>query len=257
MTSNMITLKDLLSFSKDSWKILVIGAILGGVVGLGVSSFLRPDYEATAVYSFSFDYARTGLMTDIEEDQAMEMAGDIIKSTDVHKIVTVRAGELGIDISDEDIRIDLVAERRFSQWLLKVRRSDPNEAALLANIWGEAARTALQNAQEASWRADALHRYILSLESCFQRSTSIFPAQPLCQASNRMQLQEEFEKAGEDLANWQMMASGYFPGLNFSWTQEAQQPRSPVQFSKGSLGLGGCAAGFLISALLSLFLFKI
>ncbi len=257
VTSQTITIKDILLFSKQSWKILALGAILGGAIGLGISSLLKPDYEAIAVYSFSFDYARTGLMTDIEEDQAMELAGDIVRSTNVYDAITERAKELGIALSDDELREDFSAERRFSQWLLKVRRSDPEEAALLANVWGEAARTSLSTAQQASWQADALHRYILSLESCFSQSTSGLPAQPLCQASNRLALQDEVKKSGEDLANWKEMSQGFFPGLNFSWAQEAEKPFAPVQFSRGSVIFSSCMAGLLISALVSLFIFKI
>lgn len=250
-------MKDLLSSSKQSWKILALGAILGGAIGLGISSILKPDYEAVAVYSFSFDYARTGLMTDIEEDQAMELAGDIVQSTIVYDAVAERAKELRISLSKDEIRDDFSAERRFSQWLLKVRRPDPGEAALLANMWGEAVRTSLYNAQQASWKADALHRYILTLESCFAQSTSGLPAQPLCQAANRLALQDEISKSGEDLARWTEMSLGFFPGLSFTWAQEAQTPVTPVQFSRGSVVFSSCMAGLLLSALVSLFIFKI
>lgn len=240
----------------EGWKLLVIGAILGGFAGLGISRTLNPQYETFVVYSFGFDYARTGLMTDIEEDQAMETAGDIINSTDVRNTVAERAGELGIKLSDEEIRTGFSAERRFGQWLLKVRRADSKEAALLANMWGEAARTALQNAREAAWQADALHRYILSLESCFQQSTSGLAAQPLCQASDRLKLQEEIQSSGTDLSLWQDTAQGYFPGLDFSWAQEAEESKTPIQFSVGILTLGGCLAGILVSLLTLIFLKK-
>ncbi len=42
----------------QGWKILVIGVILGGLAGLGVSSILPPEYETTSVFSFSIDYSR-------------------------------------------------------------------------------------------------------------------------------------------------------------------------------------------------------
>ncbi len=256
VASHNFTVKDVLSTAKDGWKLLVIGVILGGLIGLVISSWLKPSYESTAVFSFSIDYSRTGLLTDVEEDQAMEIAGDVINSSDVREIVAERANELDITVTSDQLQSDFIAERRFDQWLLKVRREEPSEAANLANIWGEASRTVLQNAQLAAWKADAIHRYILSLESCYQQSTSGLPAQPLCQASNSMQLQDEMERSGYDLAHWQELSRGLFPGLNFLWAQEAQAVDKPLQHSRGSLILSGCLAGFLAAAILSLFVFK-
>ncbi len=108
-----------------------------------------------------------------------------------------------------------------------------------------------------SWKADTLHRYILSLESCFQQSTSVLPAQPLCLASNRLELQAEMQKSGEDLVRWQEESRGIFPGLNFTWVQEAPVPDSPVQHSHGGLVLAGCLTGILAALIISLFIYKI
>ncbi len=255
--SQNISLSRLLLTINQGWKILVIGVILGGLAGLGVSSILPPEYETTSVFSFSIDYSRTGLLTDVEEDQAMEIAGDLINSTDVLKRTLTRAKELGLTVEPGDFKTIFVAERRFGQWLLKVRWNDPETAARLANLWSEASHTALQNARQASWKADTLHRYILSLESCFQQSTSVLPAQPLCLASNRLELQAEMQKSGEDLVRWQEESRGIFPGLNFTWVQEAPVPDSPVQHSHGGLVLAGCLTGILAALIISLFIYKI
>jgi uncharacterized protein involved in exopolysaccharide biosynthesis len=255
--SQNITIKDLLGFVKEGWKLMVIGVILGGLAGLVISSLLKPEYESTAEFSFSFDYSRTGLLTDIEEDQAMEVAGDVVNSTEVRQRIIERVNELGIQITPDQLKSDFIAERRFGQWLLKVRRGDPSEAARFSNIWGEAARTSLINAQQAAVKADALHRYVLSLESCFQQSTSGQVAQPLCQASSRLELQDEMDASGKDLAKWQEQSLGFFPGLNFLWAQEAVENNAPIQHSRGSMILFGCMAGFLISVIISLIVIKI
>jgi uncharacterized protein involved in exopolysaccharide biosynthesis len=238
---------------KQGWKILVIGVILGGLIGLAISSILQPQYEAVSLFTFSFDFARTGLLTDIEEDQAMEVAGDLINSTPVFQSVLSNAEESGIKIVPDDIRTRFVAERRFDQWLLKVRWNNPEIAAQLANLWSETSRDALMSAQQAAIKTNSLHRYILSLESCFQQSTSGLPAQPLCQAANRLELQAEMQKTGEDMQLWQNQAKGIFPGLNFSWAQEASIPKNPIQHERGSLVLAGCLTGLIAASIISLF----
>jgi uncharacterized protein involved in exopolysaccharide biosynthesis len=252
-----ISLSSFLQLAHQAWKLLVIAVILGGLIGLAVSFLIPPEYEAVSVFSFNIDYARTGLLTDVEEDQAMEVAGDLISSTDVVQITRDKAVEMGLPAKDLALKKQLFAERRFGQWLMKVRWNDPATAAKLANIWSEAAQSALQNARKAAWQADALHRYILSLETCFQQSTAILPAQPLCQISNQADLQEEITKSGQELQRWTETSRGYFPGMNFSWEQEATAPESPVQYARGGLIMAGCLAGFSAAAIAALFVHKI
>jgi hypothetical protein len=252
-----ISLESSFILLKQGWKIIVIGVILGGLFGLAVSSKLSAEYETKSVFSFSIDYARTGLLTDIEEDQAMEIAGDLINSTQVFQATQTRADAMGLKITSEEFRSRLTAERRFDQWLLKVRWNNPETAARLANLWSETTLEAMQSAQQAAWKADSLHRYILSLESCFQQSTSGLPAQPLCQASNRSELQTEMQKSGVDLQRWQNDSKGIFPGLNYTWAQEASVPDAPIQHSQGSLIFAGCLIGLMASAIISLFVLKI
>lgn len=255
--SNELTISDLFGVFKQSWKILAIGTLLGGFAGLLASGLLAPRYEAAAVFSFSIDFARTGLLTDIEEDQALEVAGDIVKSTGVLKGVQEKAQETGLITGKKDLKSAFTAERRFTQWLLKVIWSDGDTAAQLANLWANETQSALKNAQQASWKADSLHRHILSLETCLQQSTSGLAAQPLCQVSNRSALLDEIENSGEDLKRWQGESQGYFPGLNFAFTQEASAPGSPIQYSRGALVLAGSLTGLLIAALITLFVIKI
>ncbi len=252
-----LTILNLFQALRYFWKFLAIGAILGGMGGMLASALLSPRYEAVAVFTFSIDFARTGLLTDVEEDQAFEAAGDIVRSTRVLQSLEEKAQETGLTGGQKDLLKSLTAERRFDQWLLKVIWSDPETAARLANLWGSETLNALQNARQAAWKADALHRHILSLETCLQQSTSVVPAQPLCQASSRSALLREMQDSGEEMNRWQMEAQGFFPGLNFAFAQEAASPASPVQYSRGVLVLAGCLAGLLIAALAALFVVKI
>jgi hypothetical protein len=250
---NTFTLTAMLSSILQGWKLLVIGTILGGLIGQAATLVLKPVYETAAVFTFTIDYSRTGLLTDIEEDQAMEIAGDLIKSTLVSNDVISQASVMGIKLDERSIRENFTAERRFSQWLLKVRADDPNTAASLSNLWSQVALTEFQKASQAAVQVDGLHRYILSLESCFQQSTSGMAAQPLCQASDRIKLQAEIQKSGVDLQRWQSESSGIFTGLNYSIAQEAETPGRPSQHSRASLVLAGGLIGLLVATLYMLF----
>jgi uncharacterized protein involved in exopolysaccharide biosynthesis len=238
----------------NRWKLLVIGVLVGAVCGLVVSSFSSPVYEATAVYSFNIDFARTGLLTDIEEDQALEVAGDIIKSSAIldDTINIARASDIQISQSERDAVFQ--GERRFNQWLLKVRWKNPSESANLANLWAENVRTLLKNSDIAALKADSLQRHILALESCLQSSTSGLQAQPLCQVSSRNDLLAEMQNSGAELQDWRIKSNGFFPGLNYTWSQEARIPANPSLQSRASLLLSGGLAGLFAAVILSLFL---
>jgi len=71
---------NLLTLVKQGWKLLVLCVIAGGLAGLAGSYFLPPEYEAESVFSFSIDYARTGLLTDIEGRRNRSNQPDIFKS---------------------------------------------------------------------------------------------------------------------------------------------------------------------------------
>jgi hypothetical protein len=251
------TLKALAAPFLRGWQLLAAGIVLGGLAGLWIASIIKPVYEATAILTFGIDYARTGLLTDIEEDLAMEVAGDLLYSSGVLSEVIQQASETGIKLDEENIRKDLKAERRFGQWLLKVRADDPTKASNLANLWSKAAFTGLEKASLAALKADGLQRYILSLETCLQQSTSGLSAQPLCLAKDRAALLSEIDRSGEDLQRWQAESGGLFPGLNFAVAQEASVPVKPLQHSRGELVLAGGVAGLLAVSLFLLFSRKI
>jgi hypothetical protein len=246
---NTFTLRALAAPFLRGWKLLVAGILLGGLAGLWITSFLKPVYEATVIFTFTIDYSRTGLLTDIEEDQAMEVAGDLLNSSDVMTKVQLQTGSNGMKLDENAIRTDFKAERRFGQWLLKVRADDPASAANLANLWSKVASTEFDKASLAALKADGLHRYILSLESCLQQSTSGLSAQPLCMAKDRAALLSEMDKSGVDLQQWQAESRGIFPGLNYSITQEASTPEKPSQHSRSGLVLAGGLAGLLAASL--------
>ncbi len=251
------TLPDLLIHLTRGWKLLVTGIIVGGLLGWFATSFIKPVYESTAIFSFVIDFARTGLLTDIEEDQALEIAGDLIKSTQVSRLIQKQASAHGIDIDDVYVQENFTAERRFNQWLLKVHSDDPHKATELANLWSQVSLAEFQKASMAAIKADGLNRYILSLETCYQQSTSGLAGQPLCRASDRNQLQAEIEKTGTDLQYWLQESRGIFAGLNFSLVQEAASPESPSQHSRGALVLAGALTGMLAVSLYLLFTYKI
>jgi hypothetical protein len=251
------TLPALLSPFLQGWKVLVICTFLGGITGFAVTAIIKPVYETMAVFTFTIDYSRTGLLTDIEEDQAMEVAGDLIKSTGVLTEVIKQASASGIDLDHTRVQKNFAAERRFGQWLLKVRADDPATAASLANLWSRVTFTEFQKASLAAVKADGLQRYILSLESCYQQSTSGMAAQPLCHADDRTKLQAEMKNSSEDMQHWLSESQGIFSGLNFAIAEEAGIPVKPSQHSRGILVLAGSLTGLFAASIYVILAHKI
>jgi uncharacterized protein involved in exopolysaccharide biosynthesis len=65
------------------WWVMVVFMLLGGGVGYSISLTIPPKFETKAVISVAIDYTRTGFLTDIEEDQTVEIIGDVISSDEV------------------------------------------------------------------------------------------------------------------------------------------------------------------------------
>ncbi len=117
------------------WKKITILMVIGGLCGLGASKIMAPIYETRAVIAVTIDYTRTGALSDIQEDQAMRGLGSAIDSDAVREQVRQKAEQAGISIDRSSMAKNFTLERDDFRWFLRVRDSDAERAATLANLW--------------------------------------------------------------------------------------------------------------------------
>lgn len=225
---------------RHAW--LVAGLMLfGGLLGWVVVRTLPAMYETRFAFSFSVDYAQTGILTDIELDQAMDAAGDLLWSEAVLQSAAQSLTGQAIALDPAKLRELATKERTNNDWIIRVRYSDAQQAMQIAETWGEAALQTMTQAYAHALRAENIIRYLDSVESCLGRSVGSEPVQAFCNYANLAEIQKKFDQASEELEQETQASLGLFPGLRFHLVEKAALPVSRVT--------GGTATGILTGAL--------
>ncbi len=229
------------------WWWVVVCMLAGALVGWGFSALRPPLFESRAVFSFNIDYTLSGVLTDIQEDQALEAAGDLIRSSEMKAKVLSDAALAGIQLNEDDIKDSVFIERRNNAWLVIVRRPDGAQAEKIAGLWGEHFDAAYQEAYRHALTADGLQRYINALESCLRETVAVEPVQAGCQLDNLSAVQAELAITGDAIAAERKAAKNLFAGMLYEWSGQADSFTGPVRFGSGRFILFGALAGFLLS----------
>lgn len=229
------------------WWWSAVCILLGAMAGWGFSRFVPPLYEARSTFSFNIDYSQTGLLTDVQEDQALEAAGDLLKSTEVKTLTQTALSSNGLQLSDADIKKSVIIERRNNAWLVIIRRSNPTEAGDIAAAWGDSFDKVYSEAYRHAISADGLQRYLKSLENCLQETAAVDPVQPVCQPGGLESIQAELSRTGNAISQERKAAKNLFAGMLYEWSGRAELLPAAVRFDSGRFILFGALVGFIIS----------
>ncbi|MCX8025642.1 MAG: hypothetical protein N3A60_10600, partial [Thermanaerothrix sp.] len=221
------------------WWLVLLGAFLGALCGWFVHALKPPVYEAQAVFSAAIDYTQTGLMTQFEQDQALNAVGHLIASGEVLERVVAKSQAAGLSLTVADLRRMGNVERQVDAFILRLRTTDAQQAAYLANLWAGEANAILNDAQAHALQAAHLARYLQSLESCLQRSLIVPPAPTLCYQRSPTELQNLITETAQQLQAERQASRNLFPGLLIQWVEEATPPTQPTQFGRNDLMLAG------------------
>jgi hypothetical protein len=229
------------------WWWAAVCVIIGALAGWGISALRQPMYEARTLFSFNIDYTLSGVLTDIQEDQALEAAGDLLRSSEVKAKTLSDAKAAGIFLSEVDVRDSIFIERRNNAWLVIVRRADPSEAEKITGLWGDNFDAFYQDAYRHALTADGLQRYLNSLESCLRNTAAIEPAQAGCRLDDLAKVQTELAKTGDKILVERKAGKNIFAGMLYEWSGKPELSSAPVNFDRGKFILFGALAGFLFS----------
>jgi hypothetical protein len=232
------------------WWIVIVGVLAGSLLGYCAHFFQKPVYEAKAAISTSIDFSRTGEMTDIEEDVAITMVGDLIKSTQTFEAVVDQANERGILLDMPSVERNSYYERQNFRWLLRVRWQDPAEAARIVNIWARISFDSLLEANSHAIQADQLSKYADSLTGCLEHTALTEPFQAVCDPGNAYRVQTELSRVSEQVAFEKEASLGILPAMTFNLSEEAQPPSKAVLFHSGAFILAGALLGSILGVFL-------
>ncbi|MHC1784035.1 MAG: hypothetical protein AB9891_14990 [Anaerolineaceae bacterium] len=229
------------------WWWAAVCVIIGALAGWGISALRQPLYEARTLFSFNIDYTLSGVLTDIQEDQALEAAGDLLRSSEVKAKTFTEAKAAGILLSEADIKESIFIERRNNAWLVIVRRTNHAEAEKIAGLWGENFDAVYQDAYRHALMADGLQRYLNSLESCLRDTAAVEPVQTGCRLADLAAIQSELAKTGDEIQRERLAGKNLFAGMLYEWSGKPELSSAPVNFDRGKFILFGALAGFILS----------
>lgn len=223
--------------------------ITGGLVAWGIHQAQPALYESRAVFTFAFNLARTGTLTEKDEDYAMGAAAAIMASSPVRASVIEQARQRGIALEPNPLNRSVFLERKSYRWTVRVRLPDAQAAAWVANAWAQHAYQALDAAAGHAERAEMLRMYQASLVSCVSEMVASGPAAAGCPLQNLAEVQRELRSSGAAIDQERMAAGGFMPYLLFNPPDPALPADQPAQFGQNSLVLAGILIGFLLSIL--------
>lgn len=139
------------------WKIAVL-AVIGGLLGLGISYLQPPKYQAEAIFHASIDFTEINyenmvgeygdplVWTQFEEDLALQVVKRMLQA----RLDAAYEYALTLDpnLSKETFKEDTQIERYLGNWFLRFRHTSPQVAQAVVNYWAERGLELLRAAQE-------------------------------------------------------------------------------------------------------------
>lgn len=226
------------------WWVVAAAALLGGLAGLVIFALKQPVYEAQVAITMGIDFARTGYMEQYDKDLALGTAAGIIYSADVMQQLVDEAQAIDIPVDFETLKKNSILERKSFVWLLRVRHTDSNQAAILANRWVELGIARLDTAAQHAFRADGLQEYMNSLETCLEQ-VAVNALVPACPYHSVSELQTELAVSQNEFFIEKQASRNLFPQVTYSVSQPATPPQAPVIYGRNNLVLAGLLIGLL------------
>lgn len=139
------------------WKIVAL-AVIGGLIGLGLSFIRPPKYQAEAIFHASIDFTEINyenmvgeygdplVWTQFEEDLALQVVKRMLQAR--MDVAYEYALTQDPTLSKETFKEDYQIERYLGNWFLWYRHEDPQVAQEVVNFWAERGLETLQAAQE-------------------------------------------------------------------------------------------------------------
>lgn len=217
-------------------------ALLGALVGFGILSTSTPVFEAEADIHVAVDFSTIGLVNDIEQDQFIELVGDLIKSS----LVVDQVSEKFPYVSNETFWQMASLERRNMQWILKIRHADPSIAGEIVSTWQKVAFDAIQESHEHALVASSLSDYLDTLTRCLEQSVPLVPSNTACDSFSVLELQGQLEQTVAGIQEELSISNGISPAISVSAFPESGMPPYRVSGSRSAYLLSGGWIGFIL-----------
>lgn len=281
MTSSEYSPLEAFRFSLRRWWLIAIFVLAGGLLGWVFSRLHTPLYDAQALLVINIDYQQAPELVQKTDDHYTE--DQIIGAANAVAISSVVLDQVGADLKARGISIEweqytrnLASERQSSQFWLRVRDTDPNRAALVANLWAEKAYATLIEFRQHAVNAKVLRDYLTGMAGCTPPPQKISPTDvpypppgdrnspdvlylpdvlyqlplSLCGNGSPAEIQQQIVTVTAQMQAETSAAYALSPALTFSLGRKAAVPVTPVAYRASLLlttgALLGAAVGFLV-----------
>jgi uncharacterized protein involved in exopolysaccharide biosynthesis len=239
---------DALEYTQRHWLWIVFLAVVGTCIGWLFSLTTPARYEAQLQITLSLDLSRTGTPGEEELEMVINAIGNILDSPSVRHQLLQDAQNASIPLNPSLLSECAFVERKNQSYVLRVRWSDPQQAAWLVNRWGTLAFADLQDAENHALAAESLQRHMDGLSGCLAEAAVSDPAPAICPTDLSV-LQTAIQETSQQILMERQAGRGFFPGLRAIAPEPAEVPQQPVQFGRGNLIVAGCLLGVLAGIL--------
>lgn len=234
--------------------LVTLFTIIGGLVGLLFHRLQPPIYEAFAVIELNIDltqsdFAQEHSLTELEQDQSIAGAMGVIASQAVLDRTVAVAQVQNIQLDEPNLVLgrNIFLERKHSNQILRVRHTNPEIAAQLANLWSDQAYQSLTEAHHHATRARFLKEYLTVLENCPSLEPGSLDGAGLCHLETYEELEAHLQSLTNELHKEMLLGKGVIPALRFDQMSGASVPTAPSSFRVNWLILSGAVIGFIAS----------
>ena len=247
---NDLVPKDFLGKMRAKWVLVLMAAIAGGIVGLGLSEIRPPRYQAIAALGIGIDYGRTLRLDPLTERKALNRVRSLLLSDDTLQGAislmddSVEGDEGLADLSILRQRIRL--GEKGGRWELAVVSEHPDLAAIAANAWADSALSALETAVLHAWRVAELQGMLFDV-GCRLEPMQVDIELVVWRCEEGSVPSEPMRISAEALEE-ATQSRGILPAISFSMLERAFPPTQPVLWGRGLMALSGALIGLLLGA---------
>lgn len=227
-----------------NWWVISLAMILGGIGGWVTSNMKRPVYESKSILSTSIDYVQSGYLTDIEEDQILNLIGDNLLSDDFLAEVVDRLSGSEINTDPKKLRDVLFIERQGYHWTMRARNENAAFTQELVSTWSDVVEDQLTAYQYHANNAQIINREIEGLSSCYIQQKWVEPSSVLCSHYDNDELQNELDGLTASFTRELEKGHGIDPAARFEITLEASSPKQ-VAYHRNEMILASMVLGLL------------
>lgn len=239
---------------KYPWLLLFICIVAGGLIGFASGYFLRPIYEARATITANADIKENRpIITELMIDRQILHIGELFYQPQIVQNLLEQQSQQNNRLTLEDLYAMSEIERLGHNTLLKIRSTDPQLAASVANNWAKIIYEELESAKPHAIRAAEARQRIAMLNYCFPTAEKAFasdgPSPETVQFCKGLTFEEAdlyLKNSNQILLEEDALTMGLSDWLNLSAFTPAPVPTEPIAYGRGRLAFSGALAGLLL-----------